>query len=58
MLVKVKSRMLQHLKDNNLLSDHQHGFTARSCLTNLLTTLEMVTKAVDDGDCVDVIYFD
>ena len=55
----VKSRMLQHLKDNNLLSDHQHGFTAnRSCLTNLLTTLEMVTKAVDDGDCVDMIYFD
>ena len=51
--------MLQHLKDNNLLSDHQHGFTAsRSCLTNLLTTLEMVTKAVDDGDCVDMIYFD
>ena len=30
----------------------------RSCLTNLLTTLEMVTKAVDDGDCVDMIYFD
>ena len=55
----VKSRMLQHLKNNNLHSDHQHGFTAnRSCLTNLLTTLEMVTKAVDEGDCVDMIYFD
>ena len=28
------------------------------CLTNLLTTLEMVTKNVDDGNCVDLIYFD
>ena len=46
---------------NNLNSrpTYQHGFTERrSCLTNLLTTLEMVAKNVDDGNCVDLIYFD
>ena len=44
---------------NNLNSRYQHGFTERrSWLTNLLTTLEMVTKNVDDGNCVDLIYFD
>ena len=44
---------------NNLNITYQHGFTERrSCLTNLLTTLEMVTKNVDDGNCVNLIYFD
>ena len=54
-----KSRILEHMNFNNLKSTYQHGFTERrSCLTNLLTTLEMVTKNVDDGNCVDLIYFD
>ena len=44
----VKSRILRHLNDYNLLSDYQHDFKAnKSCLTNLLTTLKIVTNAVD-----------
>ena len=27
-------------------------------MTNLLTTLKMVRKNVDEGNCVDLIYFD
>ena len=43
---------------NNYNSTYQHGFTVkRSCLTNLLTMMEMITKNVDDGDYVDLIYF-
>ena len=37
----------------------QHGFLkARSCLTNLLCFFEEITKWVDDGSPVDVIYLD
>ena len=37
----------------------QHGFLkARSCLTNILCFLEDVTKWVDEGSPVDIIYLD
>ncbi|CAL4190637.1 unnamed protein product, partial [Meganyctiphanes norvegica] len=46
-------------KENDLMSDKQHGFReGRSCLSNLLTTLEDWTSILDDGDCVDVAYLD
>ena len=55
----VREKMFEHLKSNNLLSNEQHGFReGRSCLSNLLTTLEDWTSILDDGDCVDVAYLD
>ncbi|CAL4083944.1 unnamed protein product, partial [Meganyctiphanes norvegica] len=55
----VRDNILNHLKENDLLSDKQHGFReGRSCLSNLLTTLEDWTSILDDGDCVDVAYLD
>ena len=55
----VKDKIVDHLKKNNTLSDNQHGFReGRSCLTNLLETLEMWTGFLDDGDGVDVAYLD
>ena len=51
--------MFEHLKSKDLLSDKQHGFReGRSCLSNLLTTLEDWTKMLNDKDCVDVAYLD
>jgi hypothetical protein len=48
-----------HLKQHNLINDTQHGFrTKRSCLSNLLLFLEEVTRYVDQGYPVDVIYLD
>ena len=42
-----------------LINPTQHGFLkAKSCLTNLLCFLEEITKWVDDGSPVDVIYLD
>ena len=55
----IKDQVISHLKVNNLISSVQHGFTERrSCLTNLLITLEMITKAIDEDCPVDTIYFD
>ena len=37
----------------------QHGFVkGRSCLTNLLEFFEEVTRKLDKGESVDVIYLD
>ena len=55
----VKNAMLKHLLKNNLNNPDQHGFTkGRSCLTNLLETIESWTEDVNQGDSVDVILLD
>ena len=37
----VRDNLVDHLKENDLISDEQHGFReGRSCLSNLLATLE------------------
>ena len=55
----IRDRIVQHLTDNKLLNDAQHGFReGRSCLTNLLETLEQWTEIIDEGDCIDVAYLD
>ena len=55
----VKERVFEHLIKHKLLSEEQHGFReGRSCLSNLLTTLEDWTDILDKRDCVDVAYLD
>jgi hypothetical protein len=42
-----------------MMRESQHGFVSgRSCTTNLLQFLEILTKAVDDGLCLDVVFLD
>ena len=51
--------MMDFLIKHKLINPSQHGFLkAKSCLTNLLCFLEEITKWVDDGSPVDVIYLD
>ena len=51
--------MVEFLVKHNLINTSQHGFLkARSCLTNLLCFFEDITKRVDDGSPVDVVYLD
>ena len=51
--------MMDFLIKHKLINPSQHGFLkARSCLTNLLCFLEEITKWVDEGSPVDVIYLD
>ena len=51
--------MVDFLEKHNVLKDTQHGFLrGRSCLTNLLEYKEIISRWVDDGSPVDVIYLD
>jgi len=55
----LRDAIVSHLETNELIRDSQHGFRkGRSCLTNLLVFLDKVTKYIDDGYSVDVIYLD
>ena len=51
--------MMGFLVKHKLINPSQYGFLkARSCLTNSLCFFEEITKWVDDGSPVDVIYLD
>ena len=51
--------ILNHLLENGLLSQAQHGFiTNRSTATNLLSCLNDWYRAVDKRECIDVLYID
>ena len=55
----VNRQLVQHLLNNNILSRYQHGFTyGRSCLTNLLATLEDCSLNMDNNIPTDIIYLD
>jgi len=55
----VRDKLMDFLEGNGLLNDSQHGFRrGRSCLTNLLAFFNTVTKGVDEGKGVDVVYLD
>nr|VZI29875.1 unnamed protein product [Spirometra erinaceieuropaei] len=53
----VKSTVQQLGEENDILQDFQHAFgRERSCLSNLLTCLEIWTRALNEGFGVDVVY--
>jgi len=55
----VKEEIMDHLTRHHLLKDSQHGFLpGRSCATNLIVTMDKITKAVDNGEPVDLVYLD
>ena len=55
----IRDHMVEFLVKHKLINTSQHGFLkARSCLTNLLCFFEEITKWVDDGSPVDVVYLD
>ena len=55
----IRDKITEHLEHNKLIKPSQHGFVKhRSCQTNLLEFMEIVTEAVDQGDAVDLVYLD
>ena len=55
----VKDVIQDHLLKNNLLHNSQHGFLPhKSCTSNLLEFLEVITQEIDKGTPVDVLYLD
>ena len=55
----IRDHMTEFFFKHKLINPSQDGFLkARSCLTNLLCFFEEITKCVDEGSPVDVIYLD
>ena len=52
----MRDELLGHLFENNLV---HHGFVPpKSCLSNLLETLDFIISSLVDGHCVDEIILD
>ena len=58
----IKDNMIEYLNDQLCITKHQHGFMSnRSCLTNLLETLESWTAStLDNPDMIglETVYLD
>ncbi|KAF4804015.1 RNA-directed DNA polymerase from mobile element jockey-like protein [Turdus rufiventris] len=55
----IVSAITQHLQDGQGIRPSQHGFRrGRSCLTNLVSFYDQVTRLVDAGKAVDVVCLD
>jgi len=55
----ILSGLTRHVKDSQGIRPSQRGFVKdRSCLTNLISFCDQVTRLVDKGKAVDVIYLD
>ena len=55
----IRDHMMDFLVKHKIINTSKQGFLkARPCLTNLLYFFEEITKWVDEGSPVDVIYLD
>jgi hypothetical protein len=55
----VRKALVQYLEKHNLLNMSQHGFRAgRSCVSQLLAHFDKITKMLEDGHDVDIVYVD
>ena len=55
----IRDKLVNHLEENNLLKNTQHGFrNKRSCLTNLLDFFYDILNHYDESKAVDIIYLD
>jgi len=54
----IRDKLVKHMMDHNLCCNEQHGFVpGRSCMTQLLVTLEIWSQLIDSGAPIDVLYF-
>ena len=55
----IRNKIMDHMQENNLICREQHGFTpGRSCVSQLLDTLDCWTEILDNGGSIDAIYMD
>ena len=55
----LKNHIVEYLDTNKVIRDSQFGFRkGRSCQLNLISYLETITRAIDEGHSIDMIYLD
>ena len=55
----LKKSMMNHLMINLLIVKNQHGFViSKSCVTNLLEAIDLITEMLNRGFSVDLIFLD
>ncbi len=55
----LKKALILFLTETRSLSPSQHGFLLRrACLSNLILQEERVTRLLDEGHTVDLVYLD
>jgi hypothetical protein len=55
----IREEMSTHLISQNLLSANQHGFVkGKSCATNLIETIDIVSEALNRGFTASIVFFD
>ncbi len=55
----IRDEIMNHLVINKLIVNEQHGFVYRkNCMTNLLETIDLITKALADGYNIDELLLD
>ena len=55
----IRNQLVNFFDEHDLLNDSQHGFRrTRSCLSQLLAHFDHITRLLELGNCVDVVYLD
>ena len=55
----IHTHLYQHLESLDILRDQQHGFRPRrSCESQLITTINNISKLLDSGLQTDIIFLD
>ena len=55
----IRDAIIDHMEDNRLFTDHQHGFRKRrSCITQLIEVIDEWTENLDKRENMDVVYLD
>ncbi|KAK4816676.1 hypothetical protein QYF61_019912 [Mycteria americana] len=58
-MVRPKKSLFLETQDNQVIRPSQHGFKKdKSCLTNLISSYDKMTRFGDEGKAVDVVYLD
>ncbi len=55
----IRTKIEKYLYDNCIITNKQHGFVKqKSCTTNLLETLDVISYSISNNKPVDVVYLD
>ena len=55
----IKDELMDYLNKNKLINKQQHGFVyKKACNTNLLETMDLLTKLLSDKDAFDLLLLD